>query len=111
MVFRVFWGILRKYLNFAGPRPREISSPESRTLHCNTLKAGYTVLTGKKVIVLIYDYQNFLYHCSIVSLHCTCNQSHVVRDGPYVMETMEQWCRDFLPPTYSTCKTDAFGTI
>ena len=24
-VFRVFWGISRKYLNFAGPRPREIS--------------------------------------------------------------------------------------
>ena len=25
VVFRVFWGISRKYLNFAGPRPREIS--------------------------------------------------------------------------------------
>ena len=24
-VFCVFWGILRKYLNFAGPQPREIS--------------------------------------------------------------------------------------
>ena len=24
-VFRVFWGISRKYLNFAGMRPREIS--------------------------------------------------------------------------------------
>ena len=24
-VFRVFWGISRKHLNFAGPRPREIS--------------------------------------------------------------------------------------
>ena len=24
-VFRVFWGISRKYLNFAGPRPRELS--------------------------------------------------------------------------------------
>ena len=24
-VFRVFWGISRKYLNFAGLRPREIS--------------------------------------------------------------------------------------
>ena len=24
-VFHVFWGISQKYLNFAGPRPREIS--------------------------------------------------------------------------------------
>lgn len=62
---------------------------KSRTLHCNTLKAGYTVLTGKKVIVLIYDYQNFLYYCSIVSLHCTCDQSHVVRDGPIMY--WKQW--------------------
>ena len=84
---------------------------KSRTLHCNTLKAGYTVLTSKKVVMLIYDDQNFLYHCSIVSLHCTCDQSHVIRNGPYVLETMELWCRDFLPPTYSTCKTDTFGNI
>ena len=47
---------------------------KSRTLHCNTLKGAYTVLTGKKVIILIYGYRNFLYHCSIVSLHCTCDQ-------------------------------------
>ena len=34
-VFRVFWGISRKYLNFAGPRPRELSE---------ALPKGYTHL-------------------------------------------------------------------
>ena len=29
-VFRVFWGISLKYLNFAGPRPRELSEALNR---------------------------------------------------------------------------------
>ena len=33
-VFRVFWGILRKYLNFPGPRPRKISEALTEGVIC-----------------------------------------------------------------------------
>ena len=56
-VFRVFWGISRKYLNFAGPRPREISEALIRGvtfgLPCLPLAAAL-LFSGKHVIGLSY---------------------------------------------------------
>ena len=56
-VFRVFWGISRKYLNFAGPRPREISealifqfmNSSVMKLYANYLKSDSHINTASGV--------------------------------------------------------------
>ena len=61
-VFRVFLGISRKYLNFAGPRPREISEALNRTIGmmCFSIGTNRTIGTNGLSEILPCTQQNHM---------------------------------------------------